>query len=435
MVKEDAIQMGAKDELAVLRGWRVWLIPALLLFMLLVPLARVGLPATKVGLLLSLDAEATKRVLGASASTLEFNLWVLPLGYKWSVVLFCGLLTAAVGLLAQQLWGRVVAWWVASLWVLLPLTLTLVYQIGWFSYFNALTALLFGLFFGLMAAQSSRWYWLVALYLLFVGLTGLSSWQSGLDPYQLLLPLWPEPDNLRLWLEHDTYQVGLVPLLLAIFAGMVAWPRRQELAAKKVLFLLALGLLCLLLALFDGPILLYLTIATLAFIFAAGGLPILDARYASFPVLLALLTIAALTVYPYLQVAWLSPSEYKLSAFTSEWHFGENTFWVVDWQVERTETSNKLTILWQSTANPPQNYSAFVHFLNEEGDIIAQADALLTDQDAIPTSQWPIGYLVTQTYSADSPTAASHVRFGLYQLETGERLLVNGADHVVEPVR
>jgi len=444
LVGKQAMEDGSRDAvgkgvLAVLRGWRVWLIPALLLFVLLVPLARAGVPATDAGLLL-LDAEATARVVGESA----FNLWLLPLGYKWSVVLFSCLLTVGVGLIAHQLWGREVAWWVASLWVVLPLTLTLIYQVGWFFYFNALAALLFGLFFALAAEQSSRWYWLVALYLLFVGLTGLWSWHSGLDPYQLLLPLWPASDSLRLWLEGDAYQVGLVPLSLAGLTAMVAWSRREEVAAKKVLFLLALGLLCMGLTLFDGPILLYLVIATLAFILAVGGLPILDPRYASFPVLLGLLAIAVLTIYPYLQVAWLSPDSDHLpaSASTTDWHLGSDsgsstsfsTFWVVKWQYERTDTQNSLTILWQSTTPPPQNYSAFIHFLNEQGDIIAQADALLLDDEAIPSSQWPRGYLVTQIYTAESTDRPTHVRFGLYELETQERLLVNGeADHVVVP--
>lgn len=457
---DDAMDDGVRDvvgeeELAVLRGWHVWLIPALLLFVLLVPFARAGLPATDAGLLL-LDAEAMARVGPGGTPESAFNVWVVPLGYKWSVVLFSCLLTAGVGLIAHQLWGREVAWWVASLWVVLPLTLTLIYQAGWFFYFNALTALLFGLFFALAAEQSSRWYGLVALYLLFVGLSGLWYWHSALDPYQLLLPLWPDSDNLRLWLEGDAYQVGLVPLSLAALTAMVALPRREELAAKKVLFLVALGLLCMILTLFEGPIMLYLVIATLAFVLAVGGLPTLDARYASFPVLLGLLAIAVLTIYPYLQVAWLSPNSYDLSISTAstisntttDWHLApsntesstttssSSAFWVVNWQYEYTETQNNLTILWQSTVPPAQNYSAFIHFLNEQGDIIAQADAWLLDDDAIPSSQWPQGYLVTQHYTAESANRPTHVRFGLYELETQERLLVNGeTDHVLIEVR
>ncbi len=450
----------SEEERTVLRGWHVWLIPALLLFVLLVPFTRAGLPATDAGLLL-LDAEAMARVGAGGSSESAFNLWVVPLGYKWSVVLFSCLLTAGVGLIAHQLWGRdaPAAWWVASLWVVLPMTLTLIYQVGWFFYFNALAALLFGLFFALAAEQSSRWYGVVALYLLFVGLSGLWHWQSGLDPYQLLLPLWPDSDNLRLWLEGDAYQVGLVPLSLAALTAMVALPRREELAAKKVLFLVALGLLCMVLTLFDGPIMLYLVIATLAFVLAAGGLPTLDARYASFPVLLGLLAIAVLTIYPYLQVAWLPSNSYDLSISTAstisnsttEWHLAPNTassptstglstnssaFWVVNWQYEYTETQNKLTILWQSTVPPTQDYSAFIHFLNEQGDIIAQADAWLLDDDEIPSSQWPQGYLGTQHYTAESANRPTHIRFGLYELETQERLLVNGeTDHVLIEVR
>ena len=100
--------------------------------------------------------------------------------------------------------------------------------------------------------------------------------------------------------------------------------------------------------------------------FGADDVPRQLARYCAGFALLAPLAIAVLTIYPYLQVAWLSPERYHQPAITSDWHLGEQTFWIVDWQVERTETQNSLTIIWQSTANPPQNYSAFIHFLNEQ---------------------------------------------------------------------
>ena len=412
-------------------SWRIWLMPALLLFFLLIPLARDGLPATHAGVSL-LYPEATKHLIGDSA----FNLWVVPLGYKLSVVLFVIILTAGVALIAHNLWGPPVAWWVASLWVVLPFTISLIYQVGWFFYFNALAALFFGLFFALSAENASRWYWLVALYLLFVASTGLWKWQSGLDPYQLLLPIWPPSDNLRIWMENSTYQVGLVPLVLALLTGMVAWPRRQEMAAKKVLLLLALGLISTLLTLFDGPIMLYLAIATLAFVLAAGGLPILDSRYASFPVLLAILTIAALTVYPYLQVAWIPVEEYDLPAQATQWTFGEQKFWVVDVEYQRVESENNVIIIWQIAAPADRDYTVFVHLLNEQGEIVSQADALLLDDEEVPSSQWPVGYIVKQRYQSSGLESPTQLRFGLYHSQTLERLPIDdegGGDHVTIP--
>lgn len=420
-----------REDFSGLMAQRVWVIPALLLFFLLVPLWREGLPATQMGLL-PLYPEVAKSLVGESA----LNFWIIPLGYKLSVALFMIMLTGGVGLLAHQLWGRVVAWWVAALWVVLPLTISLTYQVGWFYYINGMAALFFGLFIALSAEKASRWYWLVALYLLFVGLSGFWVWEAALDPYQLLLSTWPPSENLRIWLASSSYEVGLVPVVLGVLAALVAWPRRQEMAAKKVLFLLGIALISLLLALFDAPTRLYLALATLALLLAAGGLPVLDKRYASFSVLLAILAIAALSVYPYLQTGWIATSDYDLPSQATAWRFGDNTFWLVDVQHQQVGAKSTVIMLWQVTARPERDYSVFVHLLNEQGEIVSQADSLLLDQEEIPTSSWPVGYIVRQKYETDSAELATQLRFGLYHAQTLERLPVDGSgDNVTIPIQ
>ncbi|MDQ4077484.1 MAG: hypothetical protein M3220_14710, partial [Chloroflexota bacterium] len=177
---------------------------------------------------------------------------------------------------------------------------------------------------------------------------------------------------------------------------------------------------------------LYLAIASLALVLAVGGLPTLDARYASFPILLTILAIAALRVYPYLQPPWLEnpPARPNVSAL-----IGEEQFLLLDLQVEREGNTTTVEAVWQVVGEPAHDYTAFVHLLDEEGELVGQADAQLADEENIPSSGWPVGYLVQQRYQTDTDPAPTQVRLGLYDLETLERLpVMGGGDSITIPV-
>jgi hypothetical protein len=367
---------------------RVWLIPVLLFLILLAPLLRDGIPATQAGALL-LHASMAEEVV----HPFLIGLSGLHFGYKPVVYLFVGLVLICLVNATKRLWNKQVAWWVASLWLMSPLTISLIYQRGWIFYMMDI----------------------------------------ALEPYQLFSSAWPNPMNVREWVGGPSSQLGFVPVVLALLAAMTAWPRREEVAAQKVLILLGIATISALLTLLGGPILLYLLIATLALILAAGGLPLLDKRYASLPVLLGLLAVAALSVYPYLEVAWMVPDE--LPAQPLEVLFGEKEVWLLDIESQQEGEIVTIEVLWQVTAPPKRDYTAFVHLLNEEGEILAQADTLLIDQDEITSSNWPVGYLVRQQYQAITQQAPVEIRLGLYDLESLERLpLINGGDSVTVPV-
>ena len=89
--------------------------------------------------------------------------------------------------------------------------------------------------------------------------------------------------------------------------------------------------------------------------------------------------------------------------------------------------------LWQVTKPLTRDPTAFVQFLDGAGTQVAQADSLLSDAEALPATQWPLGYLVRQRYEATGP-AATQVRLGLYERESLLRLpLVAGAGALVGP--
>ncbi len=404
-------------------GWRLWLLPALLLLLLLAPLLRWGIPATSAGLL-PLYPDLARVGFPPVAG------WIVVGGeFGYKLLLGLSLLggAASVAGLAHAWWGAASAWWMTALWLSLPLTISLLYQRGWPHLLLGVALLALG---GALLATRARW--LGALPAL-AGAALLWQVQPALVPYPLLSSAWPDPTPLREWVGAPSFQLGVVPLVLATIAAGVAWPQRARPEARRVLRLLALALAAAALTLVGGPLLLYLAIATLALLLAAAGLPALDERYASPVSQIALLAVAALAVYPALQPAWLDevPAQPGIGV-----QVGERQFLLLD--VEQTSAGESVTVevLWQVVGKPTRDFTAFVHLLDEQGEVIAQADALLLDDGGVPSSGWPEGYLVRQQYTTSSPVPPFALRLGLYDHDTLQRLPVSsGGDSVTLPAR
>jgi hypothetical protein len=101
--------------------------------------------------------------------------------------------------------------------------------------------------------------------------------------------------------------------------------------------------------------------------------------------------------------------------------------------------TTQLTLTWQSLAATDSDYTVFVHILDANGQIVAQADQQPRN-GAYPTSLWTPGEFVVDTYSFNLPAGTYSAEIGLYASETGERLAVAGAtgqvpnDRVLLPV-
>jgi hypothetical protein len=92
--------------------------------------------------------------------------------------------------------------------------------------------------------------------------------------------------------------------------------------------------------------------------------------------------------------------------------------------------SLKVTLYWQSLAEMNQDYSTFVHLLDETELIIAQRD-MYPGQGLYPTSLWSAGETIANRYVLTLPGAAfapnqAQLEVGLYNFATGERLLAYG---------
>ncbi len=91
-----------------------------------------------------------------------------------------------------------------------------------------------------------------------------------------------------------------------------------------------------------------------------------------------------------------------------------------------------VTLYWQSLAEMSQDYSVFVHLLDETELIVAQRD-MYPGQGLYPTSLWSVGDAIANRYVLLLPETAfapnqTQLEVGLYNFATGERLLAYGSD-------
>ncbi|GIK57464.1 MAG: hypothetical protein BroJett015_31270 [Chloroflexota bacterium] len=88
-----------------------------------------------------------------------------------------------------------------------------------------------------------------------------------------------------------------------------------------------------------------------------------------------------------------------------------------------------LVLYWRSEQPVAESYDVFVHVLNEQGEIVAQADSAPVAGLA-PTTRWQPGDIIRDVVTIPLPPALPAgeyaLRAGLYRRETGERLTAVG---------
>jgi hypothetical protein len=89
-----------------------------------------------------------------------------------------------------------------------------------------------------------------------------------------------------------------------------------------------------------------------------------------------------------------------------------------------------VTLLWQSVAQASDDYVAFVHLLDGDGRVIAQHDGEPVGGFR-STTTWQVGEIVQDNHGLLIPQGTSPGEYrlvaGMYQPDTGERLLATGA--------
>ncbi len=97
--------------------------------------------------------------------------------------------------------------------------------------------------------------------------------------------------------------------------------------------------------------------------------------------------------------------------------------WASDWFY--------LVLDWQPLQPLPKDYKVFVHVLDQAGQIKFQKDKLAID-DLRPMSRWKVGEALRDPYAivipADLPVGEYRVVVGVYDPDTGQRLLTSAGD-------
>jgi hypothetical protein len=83
------------------------------------------------------------------------------------------------------------------------------------------------------------------------------------------------------------------------------------------------------------------------------------------------------------------------------------------------------TLYWRALENLGEDYSVFVHVVDEEGKLVTQSDGFPLE-GRYPTSQWKQGKLLGDRHTLSLPAhtdpGSYHLAVGMYLLETMERL-------------
>jgi len=93
----------------------------------------------------------------------------------------------------------------------------------------------------------------------------------------------------------------------------------------------------------------------------------------------------------------------------------------------------RLTLFWQCIEEMDQDYTVFIHLIDEQQDIWGQKDNPPVD-GFYPTSRWEAGEIVRDQYdiliSPEAPPGEYQIEVGMYLVETGERLEVVGKNTI-----
>lgn len=84
-----------------------------------------------------------------------------------------------------------------------------------------------------------------------------------------------------------------------------------------------------------------------------------------------------------------------------------------------------VTLVWRALSDGRDSYTAFVHVISDQGELIAQLDSV-PRQGRFPTEHWLAGDIVPDQFSmpvrADAPPGLYRIEVGMYETQSRERL-------------
>ena len=92
-----------------------------------------------------------------------------------------------------------------------------------------------------------------------------------------------------------------------------------------------------------------------------------------------------------------------------------------------------MTLFWSASAPLEDDYTVFLHLVDQDGHVVANGDARPYD-GRYPTTSWPAGKIVRDLHEFQidpcTPPGAYQIETGLYVLRTMQRLGSPGSDAI-----
>ncbi len=269
-------------------------------------------------------------------------------------------------------------------------------------------------------------------------------------PFQLFSSLWGFGTSTGNFLDQFPFQLGVVPIGLAIIAVALGWKSSSTNVRRAVIVMLgAVIVLCVLTFGITAPFwnlfgvfVAYpwqlLAFVGLALALTAGAATEFDARLARPAMLTFFVALPIVASYGYLAPRFLdvspTPSRPPIAIF------GRDEIALLSYRIVgplRHGATVRVHTIWQALRPVDYDYTVFVHAVDETGKTWAQEDSK-PQEGKLPTLKWQPGQVISDTYTiqinVDGPSEGYHLEFGLYVEATGHRALTEiGADHLVLP--
>ena len=177
-----------------------------------------------------------------------------------------------------------------------------------------------------------------------------------------------------------------------------------------------------------GPIMTFLSLGV------AGWLP---KRKTALPITVLILVLVGTAIYmplrviaPAYRTITLAKSALWAVSNKTELTFG-SAFRLRGYEIQPAKDDSTLTLklYWQATGKPDFDYSAFVHLLDESGQIVAQKDHAPGESLGYPPTSWNAEDIIADEHVLQIPPqlrpGTYRFRVGMYNWKTGEQLPVS----------
>jgi hypothetical protein len=270
-------------------------------------------------------------------------------------------------------------------------------------------------------------------------------------PFQLFSSLWGFGTSTGSFLDQFPFQLGVVPVGLAIIAAALAWQDSQgnrNSTRRLVAVFAGIAIIATILT-FEisaplwkalGILAVYpwqlLAFVGLALAVTAGATVDFDERLARPAMTAVLVALPVVAGYGYLAPRFIdfTPTRPQIAIF------GNNEIALLDYRLVgplRHGATLRLQMQWQALRQVDHDYTVFVHAVNEDGSTYGGEDSKPLD-GALPTLQWTPGQVISDTHTiqidVEGPREGYHLEVGLYQTGNGNRALIdNGKDVLILP--